>query len=948
MRNVLALIFFLSGVSALVFETLWFRLVGLTLGNSVWSASLVLAAFMAGIALGNALTARFGNRIARPIFLYAGLEITIGVVGAALVLALPMLPWLIGPLLGGIADVPWLLNLVRLSVAFVLLVIPSTAMGATLPVLVHALTRIAGNFGASLGQLYGWNTLGAMLGAIASEVLLVRLFGVLSSGLFALTLNLAAAVIALRIAEPSGDSAGHVPTATPNRLTLHGYRYLAVAFLSGAIMLAFEVVGFRFLLLSHGGTNLIFAVMLAVVLAGIALGGLVAAQLYRIADRAHAWIRLSVMLGGLCLVLAYAGFDLFTARQIRQDPSTLTFVGLAIFLMLPVATLSGLTFTLVGRAVKDEAGTPIRATGFVTLCNTLGAALGALLGGFVLLPVLGMERSFFFLAAAYAVTAIVAPSSTQVTRGFTRFITPSAAIALAASLVLFPFGLMQRSYLGILTAKLGDHELVETRESLTSTIRYYENAYLGEPLFYRLTTNAYSMSATNTDAQRYMKLYVYLPSALRRDMHDALLISFGVGVTAKALTDTASLRHIDIVDTSRDILDMSSIIYDDAENPLNDPRVDVHIDDGRFFLNTTSHTYDLITSEPPPPKIAGIASLYSEEYFGMIRSRLREGGYATYWLPVQELEPLDALAITRAFCNAFPDCSLWSGAGLNWMLMGSNGAVEAPSLDHFSAQWRDRQVGDELVRLGFETPAQMGSLFMADAAMLESWTASIPPVTDNFPLRISSRLPTPGRVDLYDRMMDENARLEGFRASPYIDALWPDELKIESERYFQYESAIKQYLTSGVYDQVNNRQRWDVIDELLTRSSLKVIPLWLLGSNMARQEIAQRQAAAGNDDPEVDRALALGDLANRDYASALTRLDRYMTARSEIALDTYGTYLYTLARNGRVAEARAFMERTGFQNVPDAVVGPFLSWFADRFERSEAEASQPPQAARQH
>ncbi|MDH3507037.1 MAG: spermidine synthase [Gammaproteobacteria bacterium] len=946
MQNVLGLIFFLSGVSALIFETLWFRLVGLSLGNSVWSASLVLGAFMAGIALGNALTAGLGSRIKRPIFLYAGLELVIGVVGAALVLALPVMPRLLGPLLGSIADVPWLLNLARLSFAFVLLVIPSTAMGATLPVMVHALTRVAGNFGTSLGTLYGWNTLGAMLGAVASEVLLVKFFGVLSSGLFALALNLAAAFVALRIAEPPGHGVGHVAAPTVNTLTPRGYRYLAVAFASGAIMLAFEVVGFRFLLLSHGGTTLIFAVMLAVVLAGIALGGLVAARLYRITDRAHDWVRLSLALGGLLMVGTYAGFDLFTAQQIRQEPSTPAFVGLAIFLMLPVSLLSGITFTLIGRAVKDEVGTPMRATGIVTLCNTLGAALGALLGGFVLLPVLGMERSFFFLAVAYAVSAVVAPSSARAMRGFMRFATPAAAFALVASLVLFPFGLMQRSYLGILTAKLGDHELVATRESLGSTIRYYEKPFLGEPLFYRLTTDSYSMSATNTDAQRYMKLYVYLPVALRPDMRDALLISFGVGATAKALTDTASLRHIDIVDTSRDILSMSSIIYDEADNPLNDSRVDVHIDDGRFFLNTTRRTYDLITSEPPPPKIAGIASLYSQEYFAMIRSRLRDGGYATYWLPVGELEPLDTLAITRAFCNAFPDCSLWAGAGLDWMLMGSNGAVDAPSLDDFTAQWRDAKVGSELVALGFETPAQMGSLFMADAPMLEAWTANIPPVTDNFPSRISSRLPTRDRVELYDRMMDEDARLDGFRTSAYIGALWPDALKAESEGYFQYERVIKQYLTSGVYDQLEGRQRLDVIDELLTRTSLEVLPLWLLGSNVAQQEIARRQAEVGAFDPEVDRELALGDLANRDYPSALERFNRYMAARDEIALDTYGTYLYTLAKNGRMAEAREFIGRVGLQGMPHTVIAPFLSWFVDRFELGEPDAAPTPPATR--
>ena len=195
MRATLALIFFLSGASALIFESLWFRLAGLSLGNSVWSASLVLAAFMGGLALGNGLVARLHNRVLQPVRLYATLEFTIGISGIAVVLLLPKLPYLLGPVLGGLADTPILLNAMRVTIAFVILVTPAIAMGATLPILAKALSRQDSNFGANIGWLYGWNTLGAMLAAFSTALFLVPAFGILNSGLVALVCNMIAAKV---------------------------------------------------------------------------------------------------------------------------------------------------------------------------------------------------------------------------------------------------------------------------------------------------------------------------------------------------------------------------------------------------------------------------------------------------------------------------------------------------------------------------------------------------------------------------------------------------------------------------------------------------------------------------------------------------------------------------------------------------------------------------------
>jgi len=142
------------------------------------------------------------------------------------------------------------------------------------------------------------------------------------------------------------------------------------------------------------------------------------------------------------------------------------------------------------------------------------------------------------------------------------------------------------------------------------TITYLRKDYAGEPEYYKMLTNSYSMSGTTPGSRRYMKLYVYMPVALHQAPRKALLISYGVGSTAKALTDMEELRQIDIVDISREILEMSDLVYGDSpEHPLRDPRVQVHVEDGRYFLQTSSSQYDIITGEPPPPKVAGVVDL---------------------------------------------------------------------------------------------------------------------------------------------------------------------------------------------------------------------------------------------------------------------------------------------------------------------------------------------------
>src|SRR5688572_16464302 len=266
-RHAIYGMFFLSGMGALIFETVWFSQIGLTVGNSVWSAALVIAAFMAGLALGNAAALLLARRWVNLVRGYGLVEVVAAVSGAAVVLAIPYLPYAFRPLLAPFLDEGAVLDLIRLGIAFGLMVIPAIALGATLPLLSRPLEAAAGNYGSALGRLYGVNTLGAVAGTLIAELLLVPALGLRSSGLVAALCNFSAALIAFWIAKHSAFSERRPPEArTRPRFDLAARRAVAAAFLSGGILLALEVIWFRFLLLSYDATTLMFAIMLAAVM----------------------------------------------------------------------------------------------------------------------------------------------------------------------------------------------------------------------------------------------------------------------------------------------------------------------------------------------------------------------------------------------------------------------------------------------------------------------------------------------------------------------------------------------------------------------------------------------------------------------------------------------------------------------------------------------------------
>ena len=919
--------FLCSGAGALLFESLWFRLAGLGLGNGVRASSAVLAAFMAGLALGNALAARLGGRVARPLRLFAGLESMAAVLSLLLVLALPSLGAALAPALAALA--PWLASLAHGGLAFLLMLLPASAMGASLPLLARALAARGESFGVALGRLYGWNTLGGVLGALASETLLVPVLGLARSGGAAAALQLAGALVAFALDARYGVALRAEPEARPAAASRSRRgRLLAAAFLAGGALLALEVVWFRFLQLFVFGTQLAFALMLATILAGIALGGLAAAGWLRRRPGATLALPFVALLGGIATVTSYGGFEP-SAPAAAGAAARVLWLSLA--LMLPASLVSGVLFTLIGAAMREEATGDAAAAGWLTLANTLGAALGAPLAGLLLLPSLGVERSVFALALVYGAAALaLAPWAAALPRpwGF------AAAGLYALVIVLFPFGLMQgRFVLGLVRSLAGDGaHVVALREGQTETAILLQTDWGGAPVYDQLITNAHSMTSSLFYARRYMKLFAYWPLALRPQSKRALLVSYGIGNTAEALSRDGRLEHVDVVDISSSILSLSPLVdRAGAPDPLADHRLLAHVEDGRFYLRAGGAPYDIVTAEPPPPLAAGVASLYSREYFELVRSRLVPGGIATHWLPVNQLSLRAARAVVAAFCAVFEDCTLWSGAGYDWMLAGTRGA-SAPAEEAFARLWADPRTGPDLQELGIERPEQLGALFIADAAQLGRWTAGAEPLVDDRPGRLDARLPDAADAAAYRELQASDACAERFRASETVRRLWPPALRERTPGWFEWQGVFNRD-----YDAAGRGEALAELWAVLERTRLTTLPLLQLDSEPRLRATARTRHLQGGSHPALAFHLGAAALADRDYESAA----RFFASAGESGSRFQSPLLLralALGLAGRSAEALVAVESIPASKLPPHAL-PWCEWLRERLASGSGAAA---------
>ena len=943
---VLCGVLFLSGTGALIFETLWLRLSGLAFGNSIWAAALILSSFMAGLALGNALAASSRIRRWRPLYFYVVLELFVAFFGCTVVFGLPVVGDLMRPVWQMLWNYqPTLLGL-RFVVSFLILLVPTTAMGLTLPVIIEDPLLRETEFGRAIGFLYGSNTLGAMLGAILGEAYLIGAFGLYGTSLAAAAAVCIAAAIALAVARfgaaryvagfKGTDPAAHSKFPLSFDASYRPpWRLLFVSFGTGLILLALEVIWFRFLRLYVASLPTAFAVMLAVVLAGIGLGGIAAGVISRRSTGSNQLVSVLLLLAAIAVLLSYLFFpgEVVKAADPFSLASSPQIALLCLALMFPVSFLSGMVFPTIVARIQDEVTDRMNSTGIATLLNTSGAAIGPLVATFVLLPSFGYQPSLICCAAAYALLSIIVTERALFSlRRPTGIILVTLWIALILGLVFFPYRRTEAHFEHASRRYERDDQghvlarVVKRIEGTSDTWQLLRRDLFGQAYYYRLLTDAFSMSATSPRNQRYMRLFAYLPLALHPGARDVLLICYGCGVTADAFTRKSSLERIDIVDISKEVFSLAdSYAGINYSNPLRDPRVHAIVQDGRFFLQASARKYDIISGEPPPPKVAGAVNLYTQEFFSLMRSRLKENGIATFWLPINQLKVDEAKAILRAFHNAFPNASLWGSADYNWIMMGINGPGRSVTEDELRQFWNDPATGADLRRIGIEVPQQLGALFLMDGDEIDRITHNIAPLTDLHPKRLTDG---PWDDEANHRFaltyFTAPAAFQRFVRSSLSNQIWPETLNsaaAELESFFTIRET--RYLSEIV-----GSNKLAELDLYLRHSRLRIPILEVLGSDAFRVSIAERVARGSETPPlEVMPDLIAGALAQRNIDRAIKLLesekDRGVFGANEIFLLSY---LYCL--NGSVEKAETLVT----ENAASIKQDWFVDWLWEKLQ----------------
>jgi spermidine synthase len=737
-RLLVLVCFFLSGVCGLVYEVVWMRRLALTFGITVFATSTVLAAFMAGLALGSLLVARRIDQSPNPVRVYAWLEIGIGTYA----LVVPAMFAGLEPLYVAAANLLegrfLLFNLVRALLAFTALLLPTTLMGATVPAIGRYLVERSGAVGWNVGLLYALNTFGAVAGCVAAGFWLVPALGMSRTVLTAAAINIAigAVLLAARVGDRAPTPATRpIPDAAPVSRRLVWVAGIVFA-CSGFSALAYEVVWTRVLVVHVHNTTYAFSVMLAVFLAGLALGDALLVPIYDRLRRPLVWLGAVQVAIGLSVVAAAAAYVPLRAERLvlsSWEGALGTMIWRSGLVLLPGALLFGMTFPLTARVVCREGERVGRALGLTYAANTVGAIGGSLAGGFLLVPVLGLRGTLVLLSGLNiglgALCWLVA------TRGAFRVALAAAAVAL---LVVPWRGVPVNMFSQALNIEPRTHRLIYYREGVTDTTGVWESRRDGR----RVVTYGDLRGTAGTHTNVPNRIQAHLAHLLHPKPRRSLQICFGVGNTLAAAARHPEVEQLDCVELSPHVRETAAFFWTN-DNVLADPRVRLIIDDGRNFLLRNRQLYDVITLEPPDIFTAGVVNLYTEEFYRLADRSLADDGLICQWLPAGEMSELDLRMLVQAFVRVFPETSLWQQGPLGPLLLIGTKAPLSIDVAQLTERMKHPAVRSDLVRVGMPQPSSFFSWFITGPAGTRRWVGDVPAVTDD---RTVVDFATPKRV----------------------------------------------------------------------------------------------------------------------------------------------------------------------------------------------------------
>jgi spermidine synthase len=751
-RNIIFLFFFASGFSSLVFEVIWERSLMRVFGTTSFAISTLLTAFMAGLALGSLLGGRYAGRLKRPLVVYGLLEAGIGLYALLIPSLLAYLPSIYSWMFDGFLDDYWVFSFLRFMVVFVILVVPTTWMGATLPVVSHWTARLGDGFQRKVGLLYACNTIGACTGCLLAGFLLLPALGLQTTNhAFAalnIILGLTVCLFSGRLERAPSPDANAEEAQESWRTMLAGaavapvskrVRAFALAAFAGTglVSMAYQVLWTRAYVIVLGSSTYSFTIILTAFLMALGAGSAVVSLLLPRIRSPLWWLAITQLLQGAAAVTVFYLLDklpewLFSRLREEigapQEIFLYHFLLVGVIIFVPVF-LQGMAFPLVVRTFVAERETAGDQVGVVYACNTFGAIAGSFSAGFLLMPALGLRVSIGLVIACNITVGIVfllasAPTGRSLRVGWllafvagTLLVTSPQIDAVKLTRGMFRVYWARELFDPKKLAK-DKPELLYYADGLTATTTVERRAGL-------VTLKANGKPEASDGADMATQILVALAPFLIRSTQqpdaplggeEVAMVGFGSGVTAGAALQWP-LRTMDVVEIEATMVGASRFFEHVNHKPLDDDRLNLIESDGRNYLEYVDKTYDVIISEPSNPWIAGVSSLFTVEHFSRAKDHLKPGGVFGQWVQLYELSPENVARIFATFQAVFPHVQAFGSMpkSTDLILVGSQEPIRFVP-DGFRRAFENPAVAAELRRAGVVEAFDLyGLLFMNEA-----------------------------------------------------------------------------------------------------------------------------------------------------------------------------------------------------------------------------------------
>ena len=722
-RGVVFGLFYVSGIAGLIYQVLWLRRLSLVFGVTVYAASTVLAAFMAGLAIGSALSGRILRRGLSPLAAFGIAEILVGVTGLLSPFLLDAASTLYSALHRTAPDSLTVLTAGRLISSFAILALPTAMMGMTLPLLSAAVSGPGRANGTNISLLYAINTLGAMSGTLLSGLILIPAIGIQRSFLLAAALNVIVGGIAIWIARGDRPPLDDRPAkaglykdsieAAFRRPDI-AWPLWIVVMVSGFASLGLEIVWFRLMLQFVIATTEAFTAMLATVLGGIVIGGLIAAWILRSPRDHYASLGSVQALTGV----AAAASMTFLLWTVEQGWKTMGLWQAVILAILPPSIFMGIGFPLAlgiaGRRLDDDRQHDIaRRIGTMYSLNVAGAIAGSLLAGFVLLPRIGSVNALIALAALFVASGVWL-SVTR--RGWFAGVAIVLAFGWLARDFPDPFKVAIDRRYGDQLLEFWRHEGAQTAVSVRAS-QFQHVLYL----------DGLHQANDQPEMVRLHRAIGHLPMVLHGNPKEVLVVGMGGGATPGAVSQYPEAL-VQIVELAEGVRQAAQFFKHVNYDLLTRPNVTVRIDDGRNFLALTNWRYDVVTADIIQPGHAGAGHVYSREYFSLVRNALADDGVALQW--IGHRPRLEYTLIMRTFLEVFPEATLWYDANF---MVGTKRPLrlDPHALDRLRRHAMTREALDAVGLTGFDA---LRRWYTGGADEMRAFVGSGPILTDDRPL----------------------------------------------------------------------------------------------------------------------------------------------------------------------------------------------------------------------